>query len=97
MGKASASPRVNIYLDDADLGRRIKIAAAKRGESVSAYCLRAIRSRLAADEAAPSPDRVVREGRPSPYEAADSLDRLRRTVGRIGIPVAELIAEGRER
>jgi len=39
--------RLNIYLDDARLRRRVKIAAARQDLSVSEYCLRAIKSQLA--------------------------------------------------
>lgn len=39
--------RLNIYLDDPRLRRRVKIAAARQDLSVSEYCLRAIKAQLA--------------------------------------------------
>jgi hypothetical protein len=38
--------RINIYLDDPALREPIRGAAARRGVTVSAYCLEAIRRRL---------------------------------------------------
>ncbi|HEY66594.1 MAG TPA: hypothetical protein G4O02_18750 [Caldilineae bacterium] len=84
--------RLNIYLDDPTLREKIKIAAARRGITLSAYCLGAIRQRLAEDGLLPSRDREL-----DPRAAAQALDRLRRQIGPIGVPVRELIAEGRRR
>ncbi len=82
-------PRLNIYLDDPTLQEKIKVAAARRRMSLSAYALMALRRQLAADGLLPSEE--------SPEEAARALDELRTRVGPIGIPVAELIEEGRRR
>ena len=41
-----AKARVNIYLDNPDIRRKVKTAAAKRDLSISQYCLRAIREKL---------------------------------------------------
>lgn len=78
--------RLNIYLDDPDLKRRVRIAAANEGVTLSAYCVRAIEERLAGESAAKAR---------SPAAAAAELSRLRRRIGPIGIPVRDLIAEGR--
>jgi hypothetical protein len=89
-GQASTPyPRVNIYLDDPRLRETIKIAAARSGSTVSAYCLEAIRRRLAEDGLLPAAAAA------GPHRAAERLDRLRRAIGPIGVPVSELIAEGR--
>ncbi len=82
-------PRLNIYLDDPTLQEKIKVAAARRRMSLSAYALMALRRQLAADGLLPSEE--------GPEEAARALDELRTRVGPIGIPVAELIEEGRRR
>ena len=83
--------RVNIYLDDPDLKREIKIAAANRGVTQSAYCVEAIRQRLererSADTAAGSRQRS--------RDVAKALDQLRAEIGPVGIPVRDLIDEGR--
>ena len=81
--------RLNIYLDDPTLQEKIKVAAARRRMSLSAYALMALRRQLAADGLLPSEE--------SPEEAARALDELRARVGPIGVPVAELIEEGRRR
>lgn len=68
--------------------------AAQKGMSVSAYCLQAIRQQLAKDEATgPSSEEKLTEA----AKAARRLDELREELGPIGIPVTELIAEGRRR
>ena len=98
MGKTTAIPkvytRINIYLHDPELRTQIKIAAARQGVTVSAYCLGAILDRL--QEQSPSAVRSEGAEQPeSPQDAAQALDRLRRQIGRVGVPVRELIAEGR--
>ncbi len=85
----SPRPRLNIYLDDPTLHEKVKIAAARRGMSLSAYALLALRRQLAADGLLPKAE--------GPEEAARALDALRTRIGPIGIPVAELIREGRRR
>jgi len=86
-------PRLNIYLDDAELRTELKIAAARAGVSLSAYCLEAIRARLAGDESGATAQKAPT----SPMAAARAFDRLRRRIGPIGIPVSELVREGRRR
>ena len=79
--------RLNIYLDDPTLQEKIKVAAARRRMSLSAYALMALRRQLAADGLLPTEE--------SPEEASRALDELRQRVGPIGIPVTELVEEGR--
>jgi DNA-binding MarR family transcriptional regulator len=69
----------------------VEEAAAESGQSVSDYCRQAVRERLAAEGLLPG------AGQQSAAEAAQALDRLRRKVGPIGVPVRELIQEGRRR
>ena len=83
--------RVNIYLDDPDLKREIKIAAANGGVTLSAYCVEAIQQRLAREQS-----QMVRKAKPTTLDAAQAMDQLRGEIGPIGIPVRELIDEGRE-
>lgn len=84
-------PRVNIYLDDPTLRVTLKTAAVRQQVSLSAYCLQAIRQRLVAEGYLPATEVA------GPHAAAQALDRLRRQVGPIGVPVRELIAEGQRR
>lgn len=82
-----ARARLNIYLDDPALREKVKVAAARRRLSISAYVLRALRRQLAEDGLLPAEE--------GPEEAAQELDKLRQRIGPIGIPVAELVQEGR--
>ena len=91
MPGASAPSRLNIYLDEPTLRRTIAVAAAHDGVSLSAYCLQAIRRRLAAEGYSAAPTTDDRRA------AARSLDELRQRIGPIGVPVSELIADGRRR
>jgi len=83
--------RLGLYLEDEVIRRQIKVAAAKRGMSTTAYCAQAIKERL------------VRDGEIS--DKADGnkkallarMDRLRQEIGPVGMPTAELVEEGRRR
>ena len=83
--------RLGLYLEDEVIRRQIKVAAAKRGMSTTAYCAQAIKERL------------VRDGEIS--DKADGnrkallarMDRLRQEIGLVGTPTAELVEEGRRR
>jgi len=92
MSAVKAYPRLNIYLDSPELRDWIRIAAARHRVTISAYCVEAIRRRLAEDGLLP-PSLEDEKRR----AAARSLDRLRASIGPIGIPVSELIEEGRRR
>jgi hypothetical protein len=81
--------RVNIYLDDPSLKRSIKIAAAHRGVTLSAYCVEAIRQRLTREEFKPDPDETS-----TTQNVVRAMDRLRSEIGPLGIPVRDLIDEG---
>ncbi|MGB5162383.1 MAG: CopG family transcriptional regulator [Thermoanaerobaculia bacterium] len=83
--------RVNIYLDDPDLKREIKIAAANRGVTQSAYCVEAIRQRLERERSA----ETAAGSRQRSRDVAKALDQLRAEIGPVGIPVRDLIDEGR--
>jgi len=90
MRPSAAYSRLNIYVDDASLRQQVKIAAAQRGVTLSAYCVEAIRRRLVEDGLGPA---CSSSG--GPKAAARALDVLRRRVGSLGVPVRDLIAEGR--
>jgi hypothetical protein len=81
--------RLSVYLDDPSLRETVKIAAARRGVSISAYVLQALRDQL-------SREGLLHDERTA-QEAARVLDALRAQVGPIGIPVRDLIDEGRYR
>jgi len=83
--------RLGLYIQDEEMKRHIKVAAAKRGISTTAYCAQAIKERL------------VREGEIS--DKADvkkktflsRMNELRQQIGPIGTSTAELVREGRRR
>ena len=81
--------RLGLYLEDEEMKRRIKVAAARMGVSTTAYCANAIRERLAKD------------GEMDSIEKRKALlahmDALREEIGPIGVTAAELIKEGRRR
>lgn len=83
--------RVNIYLDDPEMRREIKIAAANRGVTQSAYCVEAIRQRLERERSA----ETAAGSRQRSRDVAKALDQLRAEIGPVGIPVRDLIDEGR--
>jgi hypothetical protein len=87
---AATHPRLNIYVGTPRLREHVRMAAARAQTSVSAYCEEAIRRRLVEDgELEPTRD--------SARDAARELDRQRQIRGPIGVPVSELIADGRRR
>lgn len=87
---ARTSPsRLNIYLEDPGLAKRVRVEAARLGMTMSGYCETAIRMRLLADEG-PQPRRVS-----DPEGLERRMDELARRIGPIGIPTSELVREGR--
>jgi len=84
--------RLGLYLEDEEIKRQIKVAAAKRGMTTTDYCARAIEERLMKDGE-----------RDNNNEARDKaallsrMDKLRQEIGPIGAPTAELVEEGRRR
>jgi hypothetical protein len=90
MAQARRYERVSVYLDTSDLRERIKVAAARRGVSVSDYCLAAVRRRLAQDGLLPPSQRTARS-------ASASLDKLRERIGPVGVPVRDFVDEARQR
>lgn len=82
--------RLGLYLDEV-MRRQIKIAAAKRGMSTTAYCTEAIKERLLRD----GEINQTNDGNRKALLAR--MDRLRQEIGPIGIPAYELIKEGRRR
>ena len=77
--------RLSVYLDDPSLRETVRIAAARRGVSISAYGLQALRDRL-------SREGLLHDERTA-QEAARTLDALRTQMGPIGIPVCNLASE----
>ena len=83
--------RLGLYLEDEAIRRQIKVAAAKRGMSTTAYCAQAIKERLLRD------GEVTEKADRNKKVSLARMDRLRRDIGPIGMPAAELVEEGRRR
>ena len=83
--------RLGLYLEDEAIRRQIKVAAANRGMSTTAYCAQAIKERLLRD------GEVTEKADRNKKVSLARMDRLRRDIGPIGMPAAELVEEGRRR
>ena len=83
--------RLGLYLEDEEIKKQIKIAAARKGISTTTYCAEAIKERL------------VREGAISnkingkKKALLTRVDELRKQIGPVGTLTAELVKEGRRR
>ena len=83
--------RLGLYLGDEAIRRQIKIAAAKRGMSTTAYCTQAIKERLVKD------GEISDKADGNKMALLAKMDRLRQDIGPVGMPAAELVEEGRRR
>ena len=88
--------RLSLYLRDDKLRRQIKVAAAKRGMSISDYCMRAIERQLLQDGELSARD-VYASAEDHRASLITRMDRLRGEIGPIDMPVTDLIKEGRRR
>ncbi|MBI4267277.1 MAG: hypothetical protein HY662_00650 [Chloroflexi bacterium] len=87
----SRKARLGLYLEDEEIKKRIKIAAARRGTSTTAYCAEAIRERLQRD--GEMSDKIDR----GKLALLSRIDKLRQEIGPVGTSTAELVEEGRRR
>lgn len=83
--------RLGLYLENEVLRRQIKVAAAKRGMSSTAYCAQAIKERLVKD------GEISDKADGNKKALLARMDRLRQDIGPVGKPVAGLVEEGRRR
>ena len=84
--------RLGLYLEDEEVKKQIKVAAAKRGITATDYCAQAIEERLIRDGERSAKDRGKDE-----VALLSRMDKLRQEIGPIGISTAELVEEGRRR
>jgi hypothetical protein len=84
--------RLGLYLEDEELKRQIKVAAARRGVTVTNYCARAIEERLIRDG-----ERGVADQDKNRIALLSRIDKLRQEIGPIGMSTAELVEQGRRR
>jgi len=83
--------RLGLYLKDEVIRRQIKVAAAKRGMSSTAYCTQAIRERLVRD------GEITDKADENRKALLARMDTLRQEIGPVGMRTAELVEEGRRR
>ena len=79
--------KMTLYLEDEKIHKSIKQAALDLKLSLSEYCLEAVKERLEKDG--------YLRGRKQQQRMAANMDRLRKEIGPIGVPVHKLIEEGR--
>ena len=84
--------RLGLYLEDEELKRQIKVAAARRGVTVTNYCARAIEERLIRDG-----ERGIEDQDKNRIALLSRIDKLRQETGPIGMSTAELVEHGRRR
>ncbi len=83
--------RLGLYLENEEIKRQIKIAAARHGITTTAYCARAIEERLSRE--GETRDKVIK----SKVALLSRVDKLRKEMGPIKKRAAELVKEGRRR
>ncbi len=88
--------RLGLYLEDEELKKQIKIAAAKHGTSVTDYCVEAIEDRLITEGERGAAQSKNRKSN-ARAELLTRMDQLRKAIGPIGIGTADLVKEGRPR
>ncbi len=84
--------RLGLYLKDEGVKRQIKVAAARRGMTVTDYCARAIEERLIKDG-----ERSAEGEDKNKVALLSRMDKLRQEIGPTGASTAELVEEGRRR
>jgi hypothetical protein len=98
MSRENPMMRLNIYVSEPSIRRRVKAAAARQDISMSEYCLRAIVTQLESEPAEQlSPEHT---GSPALREAVERARGFRARVfdgRRFSINSADLISESRER
>lgn len=81
--------KISIYLDDPELRRRLKVAAAQCDITISAFCEEAIRAKLQIE--------VINTALEAARRAAHRLDEKRNNLGSMDVETWELVKEGRRR
>jgi len=84
--------RLGLYLEDEEVKKQIKVAAAKRGMTVTDYCAQAIEDRLISDG-----EKSIKDRSKNKIAFLFRMDKLREEIGPIGISTSELVEEGRRR
>jgi len=91
VNKMVKKARLCLYLEDEQTKTHVKIAAAKRGISATAYCEEAIKEKLKREGTLSDEERQRRKA------LMARMDKLREEIGPIGVSTSELVKEGRRR
>ncbi len=83
--------RLGLYLEDEEIKKQVKIAAARRGTSTTAYCAQAIEDRLRRD--GEMSDKADRDRK----ALLSRINKLRKEIGPVTTTAVELVEEGRRR
>lgn len=83
--------RFCLYLEDEQTKTHVKIAAAKRGISATAYCEEAIKEKLTRENTMSDQERERRKA------VLARIDERKRKIGSVGQSVSELVKDGRRR
>jgi hypothetical protein len=89
--------RLSLYLENEELKRQIKVAAAKRGVAVTDYCAEAIEERLIREGERSIVESKSRNANKERLELLARMDKLRKEIGPLGVPTSELVEQGRRR
>lgn len=89
--------RLSLYLEDEEFKRQVKVAAAKRGLTVTDYCAEAIEGRLIRDGERSMPKSKSKGANKKRSATLARMDSLRQQIGPIGLRASELVKEGRRR
>lgn len=89
--------RLGLYLENEGVKRQIKIAAAKRGTTITEYCAEAIVERLIRDGEMSVAKIKSRNANKEKLALLSQMDQLRQEIGSIGVRTSELVEEGRRR
>jgi hypothetical protein len=89
--------RLGLYLEDEEVKRQIKIAAAKRGMTVTDYCAEAIEGRLVEDGERSMAESKSRNTNKEKSTLLARMDQLRQEIGPVGMRTSELVEHGRRR
>jgi hypothetical protein len=94
--RVAKKTRLGLYLEDEQIKTQIKIAAAKRGTTVTNYCAQAIEERLIRDGERRAAESKLR-GANAKTGLLARMDPLRQEIGPIGRRTSGLVEQGRRR
>ena len=95
--KVAKKARLGLYLDDEEFKRQIKVAAAKRGLSITLYCAEALEERLIRDGERTTTMSKSNNAGKEKLALLARMDKLREEIGPVGSRTSQLVKAGRRR